>query len=145
MELLQVGVGVILAVLGWVIGHWFTSKRDVKNSQRTIRISALTEVYKALVRCGTDGVMIKRAQDGSITDDAKHVEEAIALIHLYGTQQQSLLASKYVNRVASVGSGSLTELVDALRKNIRESLGGIDIEGQPNYLKVTYQDGRPNR
>ena len=145
MELLQVGVGVVLAVVGWVIGHRFTSERDVKNSQRAIRVRALAEAYTALVRSGTDGVLIKREEDRSITNGAKPVQDAIALIHLYGTQEQSALASKYAGQMEKEGGGEVTELVNALRKDIRESLGGSDIEGQPHYLKVTFRDTKPNQ
>jgi hypothetical protein len=145
MDLLQVFVGVALAILGWVIGHRFTSARDVNNSQRAVRVAALTEAYRALVRSGIDGVMIKRAEDGNVTNGAKPVEDAIALVHLYGTQEQSVLASKYATQVANEGGGDATKLVNALRKEIRENLGGCDVEAQPCYLRVGYQDTRPSK
>lgn len=145
MDLLQVTVGVVLAILGWVIGHRFTSARDVKNSQRSIRVASLAEAYRALVRSGIDGVMLKRDADGAVINGARPVEDAIALIHLYGSQEQSTLASKYATQVSAEGGGDATELVNALRKDIRENLGGDDVEGQPRYLRVTYQDTRPNK
>lgn len=145
MELFQVIVGVVLAILGWVIGHRFTSERDVKNSQRAARVAALADAYRALVRSGIDGVMIKKDAGGTVINGAKPVEDAIALVHLYGTQEQSNLASKYATQVANEGGGNATELVNALRKDIRKSLGGCDVEGQPHYLRVTYQDTKPNK
>jgi hypothetical protein len=145
MDLLQVIVGVVLAILGWVIGHRFTSARDVKNSQRSIRVAALAEAYRVLVRSGIDGVMVKRDAGGAVVNGAKPVEDAIALIHLYGTQEQSTLASNYATQISTEGGGDATELVNALRKDIRENLGGYDVEGRPRYLRVTYQDTRPSK
>ena len=145
MEILKIIISIVVAVIGWIIGHHYTSKRDVKNSQRAIRIAALAEAYKALVRVGIDGIMIKKEKDGSIYNGAKSIEDAIALIHLYGTQEQSILASNYATQVADTGGGEGTLLVNSLRKSIRESLGGEDIEGIPHYLKVTYQDSMPDK
>lgn len=145
MDLLQFIVGVALAILGWVIGHRFTSARDVNNSQRTVRVAALAAAYSALVRSGIDGVILRRDVDGTVINGAKQVEDAVALVHLYGTQEQSNLASKYANQFAREGGGEATELVNALRKDIRESLGDRDVEGQPHYLRVNYQDTRPKK
>lgn len=145
MDMAKIVVGAIVAVIGWLIAHHFTSKRDVRNSQRAIRMAALSEAYKAIVRVGIDGVMLKRDKEGEIINGAEAVEDAIALIHLYGTQEQSDLASKYVLQVANSGGGDATELANALRRGIRENLGGCDIEGTPSYLRVTFQDQQPNK
>lgn len=138
-------VGAVVAVIGWLIAHHFTSKRDVRNSKRAIRMAALAEAYKAIVRAGIDGVMLQRDKGGEIVNGAKAVEEAIALIHLYGTQEQSDLASKFAQQVAKSGGGEGTELANALRRDIRENLGDCDIEGTPSYLRVTFQDQQPNK
>ena len=108
-------------------------------------MAALAEAYKAIVRAGIDGVMLQRDKGGEIVSGAKAVEDAIVLIHLYGTQEQSDLASKYAQQVAKSGGGEGAELANALRRDIRENLGGCDIEGTPSYLRVTFQDQQPNK
>jgi hypothetical protein len=145
MDIAKIIVGAVVAVIGWLIAHHFSSKRDVRNSQRAIRMAALAEAYKAIVRAGIDGVMLQRDKGGEIINGAKAVEDAISLIHLYGTQEQSDLASKYVQQVAKFGKGEGTELVNALRRDIRENLGGCDIEGTPSYLRVNFKDRQPNK
>jgi hypothetical protein len=145
MEFLKIIVGVIVVVVGWVIAHHFTSKRDIQNSQRAIRNQALTEAYKVLVRAGINGFLLTRDDEGKVINGAKTVEDALSIIHLYGTQEQSVLASKYANEVSSSKIGSSTQLVNSLRKSIRENLGGKDLEHEPVYLKVTYKQNEPNK
>jgi hypothetical protein len=94
VEYLKIIIAVIISVIGWVIAHKFTSARDVKNAQRTTRVEAFTEAYKALIRSGLDKELLPKDQNGKIINKAIPVENAIAIIHLYGTEKQSQMASK---------------------------------------------------
>lgn len=136
IDALKIFIGFVIACIGWVTVHFFTSRRDVANLQRAIRNSALAEAYRALVRAGIDGVMVYKDRDGEIVNGAKAVEDAIALIHLYGSIEQSILASKYAQAVSSNNSADVTIIVNVLRKDIRSALGLCEIEKTPIFLKV---------
>jgi hypothetical protein len=135
-NLLTMIVGVVTACFGWIAVHMFTSRRDIANAQRAIRNSALAEAYRAMVRAGLNGVLIYRDRDGTVVNGAKAVEDAIALVHLYGSKEQSMLATKYAETVGGGGSADLTALVDSLRKDVRSALGLSELDETPKFLKV---------
>jgi len=137
VEYFKIIVAVIVSAIGWVIAHNFTSKRDVTNAQRATRVQAFTEAYKALVRSGLEKELLPTDKDGKVVNKAIPVEDAIAIIHLYGTEEQSQMASKYASNFANNSSADCTELVNSLRKTIRENLGGEDLKNMPIYLVVT--------
>ncbi len=137
MEYFKIIVAVIIAVIGWIIAHNFTSARDVKNAQRATRVEAFTEAYKALARSGLDKELLPKDKDGKVINKAIPVENAIAIIHLYGTEKQSQMASKYALDFVNNRGADCTELVNSLRKTIREYLGGEDLKNMPIYLVVT--------
>lgn len=89
-----------------------------------------------MVRSGIDGEMVVKGEDGKAINKATPVEDAIALIHLYGNQEQSNLASEYARMIGETNRGNATELVNALRKDIREMLGEPELVGEPAYLRV---------
>lgn len=137
MEFLKIAFTVAVAAAGWIFAHYYTSKRDTKNSRRAIRIDALSSCYKALVRSGIDGVMVVKDESGKTVSRAGPVEDAIALVHLYGNQKQSEMASTYARQIADKKHGDSTALVNSLRSDIRSMLGETDIEGLPNYLRIS--------
>lgn len=141
MEFLKIAFAVAIAVAGWIVAHRYTSKRDTNNSRRATRVDALSTCYKALTRSGIDGVMVIADESGKAINRAGPVEDAIALIHLYGSQEQSDLASDYARQVADTKHGDSTRLVNCLRCDIRRMLGESDLNGVPSYLKISV--GKP--
>jgi hypothetical protein len=137
MEYLKISFTVVLAVVGWLVAHYFTSKRDTANSRRAVRIDALSACYKVFVRSGIDGVMLKKDKAGNLINNAIPIEDAVALIHLYGSQEQSDMASAYAKQVADTSTGTSTALVNSLRWDIRRMLGQPDLSLEPTYLRVT--------
>ena len=140
MEYEKILFTALIAVIGWVVAHRLTSARDLANSRRNARIEALTICYKALVRSGIDGVMLKRDSSGKLVNNAIPVEDAIALIHLHGNDEQSELASAYAKQIGQAKSGDSTKLVNSLRKDIRSMLGTTDLATEPHYLSIKPND-----
>lgn len=136
MVYVQIIVAVILAALGWVVVHKFTSTRELRNARNTTRITALTHCYKIFVRSGIDSTLLKRDEDGNLINGATPVEDAIALIHLHGTQRQFDLANRYTKEMSETDNGNLTELVNSLRDDIREMLGEPELSGLTYYLRI---------
>jgi len=102
-----------------------------------IRIEALSSCYKIFARAGIDGVLVTKGDDGKVINKAIPVEDAVALVHLYGSQEQSDLASEYANQVGQTQNGDSTKLVNSLRRDIRRMLGEPDLSHDPTYLRVT--------
>jgi hypothetical protein len=48
IEYSKIFVTIVLAVLGWIIAHYFTTKRDISNKRREIRLEFLIENYQLL-------------------------------------------------------------------------------------------------
>ncbi|MCB0279419.1 MAG: hypothetical protein KDD94_07955, partial [Calditrichaeota bacterium] len=48
IDILKVIVTVIIAVLGWIIGHAFTNRRNKIQKRRDLTVQYLIEVYRVL-------------------------------------------------------------------------------------------------
>ena len=135
LEYIKILFAVFIAALGWIAAHYFTAKRDLHNSRRLARIEALSNCYKIFIRSGIDGSLIKQ-RGSEVIDKAGDIEDAILLIHLYGSQEQSELANQYVNDMSNNQNADSTKLVDSLRKDIRKMLGEQDLISKPSYLRI---------
>lgn len=132
---LQMGVTAIVAFCGWIIAHWFTSRRDRKNAERNVRTNELSKAYFALVRSGIAGSFTKKDYDGKLLPIAQDVEAAVASIHLYGSPEQSQLANDYVMRLELEQHGDATSLVNSLRNDLRADLG-LKTLGEIHYARI---------
>lgn len=134
--LLGVIIASLIAIISWYIVHKLTSKRDLANARRAARIKELSDSYRSLVRCAIKGLhtVDEDKIDRKVADE---VENAILTIHLYGSTSQSELASKYSQEMAELGKSDFTELVESLRKDIRNQLGEVEIIKEPVYFRYS--------
>src|SRR5260370_23967828 len=106
----QLLVTFVVAIVGWWVAHWLTSKRDVENERRKLRITYLIEAYR-------------RLESASHAADPKSkypaLESAIADIQLLGTSRQVTLARAFSNEMALHRTASTDELLPALRAALR--------------------------
>ena len=135
LEYIKILFAVFIAALGWIAAHYFTAKRDLNNSRRLARIEALSSCYKIFVRSGINGSLIQN-RGTQVIDIGENIEDAILMIHLYGSQEQSELANQYVNDMSTNQNADSTKLVDSLRKDIRGMLGEQDLTSKPSFLKI---------
>lgn len=141
---IQLSVTAAVAVCGWIVAHWFTSRRDRKSAERKARLDALSRAYFVLVRTGIDGSIIRRDHNGNIVSTAKDVEDAIASIHLYGDNKHSTLANRYAAELQERQHGNATELVDFLREYLRHELGLPKLNETPYYVRIQISKGSSN-
>ncbi|WP_155757764.1 hypothetical protein [Acinetobacter vivianii] len=135
LEAIKILFAIFIAALGWIVAHYFTAKRDLNNSRRLARIEALSSCYKIFVRSGINGSLIHK-RGGEVIDIGENIEDAILMIHLYGSQEQSELANQYVNDLSTNQNADSTKLVNSLRKDIRGMLGEQDLTSTPSFLKI---------
>ena len=97
MELgyLKILVTIFLAVVGWYIGHYFTTKRDVKNKQRELVTEHLIHAYRIIT---TEVSHRKESEERNIK-----LENLLSDIQLFGSDEQIALANKLADDVAAGG------------------------------------------
>lgn len=127
---------IVLALFGWWWVHKLNATRDRINAERNMRVTELAKVYSVLLRVGIYGALSKRDDSGRITWVNEELEDAIGKIYLYGTGRQVDLTQKYVQSWAKTNGADGTELLNAIREHIRESLGLPPVHGTPAYLRV---------
>lgn len=126
MEYIKIIITIIIAVGGWIFGHWLNAKRDQKNQRKEIVIKYLIDAYTKLESSANK-------PKTKITDDA--IESSIANIHLFGTSKQIELAKNFSNSIATHGNASLDNLLLELRKDLRKELNLSPVERKLNYLR----------
>lgn len=106
-------IPILSALIGIMIGHWLSRKRDFENVKREIRINYLIEAYRKLERGAVPQAKCFNKGD---------FESAIADIQMLGNPDQVNIAYQFAIR-ASQGDGSkLQELLENLRIELRKEL-----------------------
>jgi hypothetical protein len=135
----QVIVTAIVAVLGWVVAHRFTSARELQNRRRQMRTEKLMEIY----------LKIERSIGRKITPEVLcDLEDATALLQLLGTQMEiknTLKAAMSFSRDGKDKNDDLDiqGLVNQLRDSLRKELGLETYTGPIARLRLTYEGFDP--
>lgn len=127
-EYLKIMLSVIIAVIGWIIAHYFTSKRDVSNKKREIRLNYLIEVYLILTNDLTERGNIDSKK-------AERIEKIISQVQLLGSKKQAELVKTLAD---SIGKGEIIEydtLINSLRDDLRKELELEKIEGNVHWAR----------
>lgn len=106
----------VVAVVGWMAAHYFSSRRDVKNKRREIRSDYLIRAYRHLEAGACRGPI-------EASDYGNDFESAIADVQLFGTETQVRMAKELATAIAEhrkdASAGPLLlSLRDALRKEL---------------------------
>jgi len=117
---------IVVAVLGWIVAHYFTSKRELKNKQREIKVEYLIEAYQKLENC------IQR-QPKAV---GKDLESVVANIQLFGSEKQIELAKKIANDISKSGSADLESLLKSLRTDLRKELQLSNNDSNVQFLRM---------
>ena len=125
-EYIKIISTVIIAVFGWIVAHYFTSRREVKNKQREIKIEYFIDAYQKLENC------IQR----NPKDVGKDLEGVVANIQLFGSEKQIDLAKKIANDISKNGSADLESLLKSLRKDLRKELQLSDNNSNVQFLRM---------
>lgn len=111
---LTLGVPALIAVVGWIVGHWLNSRRELRNRRREARLKGLEAAYKCLAMAAVR----------EWTEEHKfEFERFVAEIQLYGTPRQVALMTNLVeafNRQEK--SISFDPLLEDLRNSLRSEL-----------------------
>jgi hypothetical protein len=127
IELWKMLVTVAIAVIGWMIGHYFNSRRDQELKRREIITTHLINAYRTLAN--------DIANRGFNDDINKKMENLLSDIQLFGTVEQVKVADTLIDTVISGGEFDLVELINVLRNDLRKELGLKEVEYDMRFLR----------
>jgi hypothetical protein len=127
LDIIKITVTALIAVAGWLIGHYFTSKRDKTNKRRDLTIEHLINAYRIL----TDEIS-NRPQT---PEGEKKLELIIAEIQLFGSKEQVQMARDLAHNIAQKRDYEYDTLINSLRTDLRKQLNLEAINGNVTWLR----------
>lgn len=112
-----------------VLTHLLTSRRDLANRRRELRVEYLLSAYRTMA--DTPERPLYR---GSL--DARGFEKAVADIQLLGSRRQAELATELARTMASDGQADPAPLLLLLRDDLREEMSLEALSDKPIHLRI---------
>ncbi|MDR2549702.1 MAG: hypothetical protein LBD10_05840 [Desulfobulbus sp.] len=128
MDYIKIFVTVALAVTGWIVVHYFTSRREVNNKRREISIKHLVDAYRVL----THDISHRKLSENRMIE----LENLISDIQLFGSVEQISLVKNLADDVASGGPFELDPLINSLRSDLRSQLKLMKVEDNVRWLRL---------
>ncbi|MCK5113371.1 MAG: hypothetical protein KAR11_01260 [Phycisphaerae bacterium] len=126
---LQIIVGVVLAVIGWVIGNYFSNKRSLVSKRREIVTEHLINAYRILT--------CEISHRELIPDRKEKLENILSDIQLFGSLEHVELARELTEGLATNKAFELDPLINSLRDDLREELNLKNITGNIKWLRFS--------
>jgi len=93
IDIVKFAITALIAVFGWLAGHYFSDKRDKSNKKRELITKHLINAYSVLTN-----EISHRKQTSELQ---KKLEGIVTEIQLFGSTEQITLAKKLANEVAA--------------------------------------------
>jgi len=130
-------VTTVVAIGGWIVAHYFTSRRDLKNKRREIRSDYLVQAYRRLEAGACRGPI------DATSDYGKDFESAVADVQLFGTEDQIRMAKDLATSIAEHRKdASAGTLLLSLRDALRQELDLGTVNEEPIHFRLN-QGVRP--
>ena len=126
-DIIKTTISVIIAAIGWMIVHYFNSKRDRTLKRREIITKHLIDAYKFLA----DEIVHRE----STFERDKKLELVIAELQLFGSHRQIELAKELTDAITKGGTFYVDELLNELRNDLRHELGLPPVTGNVRWLR----------
>jgi hypothetical protein len=129
--LIPLVVTTVVAVAGWVVGHWLNSERDAQNKRIELRIKYLLEAYRKLEASVETEVS---------RENLSILESAISDIQLLGSPEQVEKVLSWSSQFAKTGvhkDVNLQDLLEDLRSSLRSDLGLPRIESKIRHIRFS--------
>jgi len=129
--IVKVLASVVIAVLGWVVAHWFTSRRDISNKRREISTNYLIDAYRK-IDSAIEPVEFDRKWCESL-------QSAVAEIQLFGSAKQIEMAHQFSELLLSeekINQNILKSLLHDLRSELRNELGLENTDTTIGHIRI---------
>ena len=120
---------IAIAVVGWVVAHYFTSRRDRNNKCRELRIKYLIEAYEVLC--------CEISNRPPSNERARLIEDMVAKVQLIGTDNQIKLAKRLCKDICNKEEFPFDDLINDLRNDLRNNLGLSEIEENVAWVRMS--------
>lgn len=127
IDYLKIIVTIFLAVVGWVIGHYFTDRRAIKSKRRDIVSEHLINAFRILTN--------EISHREQTPERRKKLENILSDIQLFGSIDQVTLARRLADEVAAHKVFELDPLINSLRDDLRNELGLKNVSGNIKWLR----------
>lgn len=117
------------AGLASVLTHLLTSRRDLANRRRELRVEYLLSAYRTMADSPE-----RDLYRGS--PDARAFEKAVADIQLLGSRQQVELATELAREMATESRADPDPLLRLLRDDLRREMTLEALSGKPTHLRI---------
>jgi len=123
MEYLKIFITIVVALVGWVIAHKFTSSRDLKNKKRETKLNLLIKSYESIALW---------LSEPKGDETLKDLVNALILVQCYGSLKQVEMARKSMKSIANRDGcvKELGNLICLLRDDFREEIE-LTSDGEP--------------
>ena len=115
------------AVVGALITHQFSSRRDVSNKKRELIVRNLIEAYEAF-----DSSTLRDPMEEMLA-----VESAVAKLQLFGDQKIINLTHEFCDEMSKSGSQNIDRLMKEIRRQIRLELELPSTDSDFKILRYT--------
>ncbi len=144
LDVIKVGIGVIIAVIGWIVGHHFNSRRDAAANRKKLMTEYLVGAYRKL---NSFACVLASGAKGTATL-AEDINLAVGDIQLFGTQRQIQLVkevSEHMVKKREVPGQKLVDLLLDLRDSLRIELGLEATDLPVAHLHIEFSEVMTNQ
>ena len=115
MNELKIIVGIVVSLVGWVIAHRFTSRRDLENKKRETKIDLILKSYEGI------SLWVSEPKGG---ESLKDLVNALILIQCFGNAYQIKKAKESLLSISDNNKcvRGLGDLLTSLRDDFRNEL-----------------------
>jgi len=103
-------ITIFISIISWVVVYISTSRLNLKDKRKQMRIQYLMEVYDTLADC---------CQRSHLSPE---LEKAISKVQLLGTDEQIELTHQFISELAKSNNTSYDTLLENLRDDLRNEL-----------------------
>lgn len=108
-------ISAAIIIVGWVVAHRLTVRRDTLAKRRDLRVQYLLGAYRRLEDAAN------RPLD-SLPEAKRAFESGVADIQLLGTSEQINALLTYLNQFTKEGGGNIDPVLKLLRDDLRKDL-----------------------
>lgn len=137
LDIVKVAIGVVITVAGWIVGHYFNTRRDAAENRKKMVTGYLVDAYRKLNALAC--VLVSSAK--GVPSLAEDINSAVGDVQLFGTPKQIRLVkdiAEHMARTRYVPGEQLTELLHDLRDALRTELDLDAIDAPIAHLHIGF-------